>query len=119
MRGVCWQGWTSIRYCNGMPQKDTLDNQRTPVCFRILSSALTSVSIFSVSCYCLVSISVVSHLGSDEKVLLEGDGRVHAILDTAGHLNTITSYRYGGLKKSRYGRMVYVVMWSTALVARK
>jgi hypothetical protein len=40
---------------------------------------------------------MVSHLGSDEKVLLEGDGRVHAILYTPGHLYTITSYRY------RYG----------------
>ncbi len=41
-----------------MPQKDTLDNLRTPVCFRILSSSVTSVSIFSVSCYSIVSISV-------------------------------------------------------------
>jgi hypothetical protein len=40
---------------------------------------------------------MVSHLGSDEKVLLEGDGRVHAILDTSGHLYTITSYRYSAL----------------------
>jgi hypothetical protein len=40
---------------------------------------------------------MVSHLGSDEKVLLEGDGRVHAILHTAGHLYTITSYRYGAM----------------------
>ncbi len=31
---------------------------RTPVCFRILSSSLTSVSIFSVWCYSSVSISV-------------------------------------------------------------
>ena len=52
LRGVCWQGWTSIWYCEkGMPQKDTLDNLRTPVCFRILSSSLTSVSIFSVCWY--------------------------------------------------------------------
>jgi hypothetical protein len=42
-----------------MPQKDTLDNLRTPVCFRILSSSLTSVSIFSLSCYSIVSISVI------------------------------------------------------------
>ncbi len=41
-----------------MPQKDTLDNLRTPVCFRILSSSFTSVSIFSLSCYSIVSISV-------------------------------------------------------------
>ncbi len=59
-RGVCWQGWTSIWYCEkGMPQKDTLDNLRTPVCFRILSPSFTSVSIFSVSCYSIVSISAV------------------------------------------------------------
>ncbi len=46
-------------YCvNGMPQKDTLENVRTPVCFRILSPSLTSVSIFSVWCYSSVSISV-------------------------------------------------------------
>jgi hypothetical protein len=31
---------------------------RTPVCFRILSSSLTSISIFSVWCYSSVSISV-------------------------------------------------------------
>ncbi len=32
LRGVCWQGWTSIWYCEkGMPQKDTLDNLRTPL----------------------------------------------------------------------------------------
>ncbi len=42
-----------------MPQKETLKNVRTPVCFRILSSSLTSVSIFSVCCYSSVSISVV------------------------------------------------------------
>ncbi len=60
LRGFCWQGWTSIWYCEkGMPQKDTLDNLRTPVCFRILSSSFTSVSIFSVSCYSIVSISVI------------------------------------------------------------
>ncbi len=54
------QGWTSIWYCEkGMPQKDTLDNLRTPVCFRILSSSFTSVSIFSFSCYSIVSISVL------------------------------------------------------------
>ncbi len=41
-----------------MPQKDTLDNLHTPVCFRILSSSFTSVSIFSVSCYSIVSVSV-------------------------------------------------------------
>jgi hypothetical protein len=39
-------------------QKETLENVRTPVCFRILSSSLTSVSIFSVCCYSIVSISV-------------------------------------------------------------
>ncbi len=45
LRGVCWQGWTSVWYCEkGMPQKDTLDNLRTPVCFRILSSSFTSIS---------------------------------------------------------------------------
>ena len=32
---------------------------RTPVCFRILTSSLTSVSIFSVCCYSILSISVV------------------------------------------------------------
>jgi hypothetical protein len=32
---------------------------RTPVCFRILSLSLISVSIFSVWCYSCVSISVV------------------------------------------------------------
>jgi hypothetical protein len=59
LRGVCWQGWTSIWYCEkGMPQKDTLNNLGTPVCFRIPSSSFTSVSIFSVSCYSIVSISV-------------------------------------------------------------
>ncbi len=59
LRGVCWQGWTSIWYCEkGMPQKDTLDNLRTPVCFRILSSSFTSVSIFSFCCYSRVSISM-------------------------------------------------------------
>jgi hypothetical protein len=41
-----------------MPQKDTLDNLRTPICFRILTSSFTSVSIFSLSCYSIVSISV-------------------------------------------------------------
>jgi len=52
LRGVCWQRWTSIWYSEkGMPQKDTLDNLRTPVCFRIPSSSFTSVSIFSVWCY--------------------------------------------------------------------
>ncbi len=62
LRGVCWQVWTRIWYCEkGMPQKDTLDNLRTPVCFRILSSSFTSVSIFSVSYYSIVSISVVTH----------------------------------------------------------
>jgi hypothetical protein len=46
-------------YCgNGMPQKETLDKFRTPVSFRILSSSLTSVTIFSVCCYSIVSISV-------------------------------------------------------------
>jgi hypothetical protein len=60
LRGVCWQGWTSIWYCEkGMPQKDTLDNLRTPVCFRILSTSFTSVSIFSVWCYSSVSISMI------------------------------------------------------------
>ena len=60
LRGVCWQGWTSIWYCEkGMPQKDTLDNLRTPVCFRILSMSFTSVSIFSVWCYSSVSISMI------------------------------------------------------------
>jgi len=38
------------------------DNLRTPVCFRILSSSLTCVSIFSVCCYSIVSISVVGPL---------------------------------------------------------
>jgi hypothetical protein len=46
----------------GMPQKDTLDNLRTPVCFRILSTSFTSVSIFSVWCYSSVSISMVVSL---------------------------------------------------------
>ncbi len=40
---------------------------------------------------------MVSHLGSDEKVLLEGNGRVHAILHTSGHLYTIARYRYGAM----------------------
>ncbi len=54
--GGAWQqGGNSIWYClNGMPQKEILDNVRTPVCFRILSSSLTSVSIFSVCCYSIV-----------------------------------------------------------------
>jgi hypothetical protein len=39
-------------------QKETLENVRTPVCFHILSSSLTSVSIFSDCCYSIVSISV-------------------------------------------------------------
>jgi hypothetical protein len=43
-----------------MPQKDILDKLRTPVCFRILSTSFTSVSIFSFCCYSSVSISVVS-----------------------------------------------------------
>jgi hypothetical protein len=60
LRGVCWQGCTSIWYCEkGMPQKDTLDNLRTPVCFRIPSTSFTSVSIFSVWCYSSVSISML------------------------------------------------------------
>jgi hypothetical protein len=45
-----------------MPQKDTLDKLRTPICFRILSMSFTSVSIFSVCCYSSVSISVVHTL---------------------------------------------------------
>jgi hypothetical protein len=49
-----------ILYCvMEMPQKETLENVRTPLCFRILSLSLTSVSIFSVCCYSIVSISVV------------------------------------------------------------
>ncbi len=32
----------------------------SPVCFRILSSFFTSVSIFSVCCYCIYSISVIT-----------------------------------------------------------
>jgi hypothetical protein len=61
LRGDCRQGGNSIRYCvNGLPQKETLDKLRTPVCFRILSSSLSSVSMFSVCCYrySIVSISV-------------------------------------------------------------
>ncbi len=51
-----WKWGSIIWYCeNGMPQKDTLDNLRTPVCFRILSTSFTSVSIFSVWCYSSVS----------------------------------------------------------------
>jgi hypothetical protein len=49
-----------------MPQKDTLDNLRTPLCFRILSSYFTSVSIFSLSCYSIVSISVVHALSVND-----------------------------------------------------
>ncbi len=61
LRGGCRQWGNNIWYCvNGMPQKDTLENVRTPVCFRILSSSLTSVSIFSVWCYSSVSISVLT-----------------------------------------------------------
>jgi hypothetical protein len=47
-----------------MPQKDTLDNLRTPVCFRIPSSSFTSVSIFSVWCY-----SSVLYLNGSDKYL--------------------------------------------------
>jgi hypothetical protein len=59
--GGLLEGGNSIWYCvNGMPQKETPIILRTPVCFRILSSSLTSVSIFSVCCYSIISISVVS-----------------------------------------------------------
>ncbi len=44
----------------GCPRRTTWMMLRTPVCFRILSSSLTSVSIFSVWCYSSVSILVVS-----------------------------------------------------------
>ncbi len=61
LRGGCRQWGNSIWYwVNGTPQKDALENVRTPVCFRILSSSLTSVSMFSVWCYSSVSISVVT-----------------------------------------------------------
>jgi hypothetical protein len=57
-KGACRQGGNSMWYClNGMLQKETLENVHKPVCFRILSSSLTSVSIFSVCCYSSVSIS--------------------------------------------------------------
>jgi hypothetical protein len=62
-----------------MPQKDTLDNLLTPVCFRILSSSLPSVSIFSVSCYSIVSISVIIQYwgrGRDDvHIFLASEGR--------------------------------------------
>ncbi len=59
LRGVCWQGWISIWIeRRGCPRR-TPCNLRTPVCFRILSSSFTSVSIFSLSCYSIVSISAV------------------------------------------------------------
>jgi hypothetical protein len=56
--GWKWRGGIWY-YENGMPQKDALDNLRTPVCFRILSTSFTSVSIFSVWCYSSVSISMI------------------------------------------------------------
>ncbi len=60
LRGDCRQGGNSIWYCvNGLPQKETLDKLCTPVCFCIRSLSLSSVSIFSVFCYSIVSISVV------------------------------------------------------------
>ena len=47
-----------------MPQKDTLDDVAYTVHLyaRILSSSLTSVSIFSVCCYSIVSISMVGSI---------------------------------------------------------
>ncbi len=50
-------------------QKEALENVRTPVCFRILSSSLTSVSISSVCCYSIVSISVVGGLDGSNSIL--------------------------------------------------
>ncbi len=61
--GGCRQWRNSIWYCvNGMLQKGTLENVRTPLCFRILSTSFSSVSIFSVCCYSSVSISMVLSL---------------------------------------------------------
>ncbi len=58
--GSFGRGTNCMCYClNGMPQKETLENVRTPVCFHILSSSPNSVSIFSVCCYSIVSISVI------------------------------------------------------------
>ncbi len=42
----------------GCPRRTPWIMLRRPVCFRILSSPLTSVSIFSVCCYSIVSISL-------------------------------------------------------------
>jgi hypothetical protein len=60
LRGVCWQGWTSILWEGDAPEGHP--RQPAYTCMLcILSSSFTSVSIFSVSCYSIVSISVVVH----------------------------------------------------------
>jgi hypothetical protein len=51
-------------------QKESLENVRTSVCFRILSSSLTSVSVFSVCCYSIVSISVVGTAANKYVILI-------------------------------------------------
>ncbi len=57
LRGDSRQGGISIWYCvNVLPQKETLDKLHTPICFRILSPSLCSVSIFSFCCYSIVCI---------------------------------------------------------------
>ncbi len=108
LRGVCWQGWTTIWYCeNGMPQKDTLDNLRTPVCFRILSSLLTSVSIFSVSCYSIVSISVVCPLSWSVHYNLAGEG----CIESTCFLCPRKIFRHGN-KKTHFLVMVYSALFN-------
>jgi hypothetical protein len=52
---------------------------RTPVCFRILSSSLTSVSIFSGWCYSSVSISMKEAAvcdGHRQESKYTGDGHI-------------------------------------------
>ncbi len=53
--GACRQRYDIVWM--GCPRRKPWIMLRTPVCFRILSSYLTSVSIFSVCCYSKVSIS--------------------------------------------------------------
>ncbi len=72
LRGSCRQWGNSKCYCvNGMLQKETLKNVRTPVCFRILSTSCSSVSVFSVCCYSSVSISMRLLLSSTRKEIIQ------------------------------------------------
>ncbi len=62
LRGAGWQRRNTVVYdivWMGSPRRTTWTVLRTPVCFRILSTSFTSVSIFSVCCYSSVSISVM------------------------------------------------------------